>query len=97
MPRYYISFSYQDISSLGIASVDVTTTDLIATVDDLQPVYGQLAQQGYYDNVKILAFSLYATPTPAPTSRPQSNPAPRANPAPQQPRRRPSPRPGRHS
>lgn len=91
MPRYYVSFSHQVPTGLAVDSVDVTTTDLIATVADLHPVYAQLARQGYTNKVKILAFSLYAAPRNNPAPKPQTRPAP------QPARRRPSPRPGRHS
>jgi hypothetical protein len=97
MARYYVSFSFQGPASLGlgIASLDVTTTAaLITTVEDLNPVYSQLAQQGYHNNVKILAFSLYAKPTTPPAPQPRTNPAPTA---PRHPRRRTQPFPGRSS
>jgi hypothetical protein len=67
--RYYVSFSYQAPSGLGIASLDVTTQSRISKVDDLASVTPQIADQGYR-NVKILAFSLYAQERPNPNTRP---------------------------
>jgi hypothetical protein len=94
MPRYYVSFSFQNSCGFNIASLDVTTTGPIADVTDLGPVYGQLARQGYTDNVKILAFSLYANPTAAP-SRPHTPKPGTERPTHNQHRR--APRPGRSS
>jgi hypothetical protein len=95
MPRYYVSFSHPGRSGLGfsVASVDVTTEEPINTVGDLNAVYGQLAQQGFRNNVKILAFSLYGDPQPSPQ---QATPAP-ASLASRPARPRPPHRPGRHS
>lgn len=92
MPRYYVSFSNQDPRGFGIASLDVTTADPIATVDDLDPVYELIAQNGFRDNVKILAFSLYANSTSARSSN--ANPV-TDRPSSGNPRR--LPRPGRSS
>ncbi len=73
MPRYYVSFSYQSPTGLGIAAVDATTTDRITCVDDLTSIKTDLARQGYH-GVVIIAFSLYAHDTPAPTT-PTPNPS----------------------
>ena len=67
MFRYYVSFSFG--ISLNIASLDVTTPEPIVTVDDLDPVYRLLAEQGYQTNVKVLAFSRYAQAKPHPRPR----------------------------
>ena len=69
MFRYYVSFSYQTPSGLGIASLDVTTPSRIGGIGDLAPVTEQITAQGY-PNVKILAFSLYAQERPTPNTRP---------------------------
>ncbi|MEV6601965.1 hypothetical protein AB0M36_34695 [Actinoplanes sp. NPDC051346] len=105
MPRYYVSFSFAGVSGFAVGSADITTPDPIASSDDLKSLYGFLAQQGFRDNVKILGFSLYATPThpaatPQPIPAPQPHhptPKPQHHSASQPPRRRPSPRPGRPS
>ena len=84
MHTYYVSFSYQAPTGFAVGSLDVTTTDLIRAVTDLDDLYTQLAQQGYHHHVKILAFSLYApttakaapraaTPTPRQPNTPQPN------------------------
>ncbi|WP_435055021.1 hypothetical protein [Micromonospora aurantiaca (nom. illeg.)] len=75
MYRYYVSFSFQSTSGLGVASLDVTARQLISTADDLAPVTSQITRQGYRQ-VKILAFSLYADPTRDTTSR---NPRPHSD------------------
>jgi hypothetical protein len=91
MFRYYISFSFAATNgALAIASADYTLTNRIAGVDDLNPVTADLTGKGY-TNVHVLAFSLYANPTPAPTP-PASH---TTNPGTAHPRPRPPRRPGR--
>ncbi len=68
MFRYYISLSHQAPMGLGIDSVDITTQQRITSVNELAPITGQIARQGF-TNVKILAFSLYGSPQPRRTHR----------------------------
>ncbi|MFI7541088.1 hypothetical protein [Actinoplanes sp. NPDC049599] len=93
MPRYYISFAYQNDQGFGMAGVDFNFKWRIAAMEELACVHEELARQGYH-NITILGFSLYADTTDTAAARPHNTPAPRPQ---QPPHRRPSPRPGRHT
>lgn len=59
--RYYISFSFQARSGMGIAAIDFNISKRIEGAEEIALIRQELVRQGYA-NPTVLAFSLYSSP-----------------------------------
>lgn len=63
--RYYVSFSFQASTGLGIMAMDITVPAPISGAADVAVIREHFIRQGYADAI-VLGFSPYAPATPAP-------------------------------
>ncbi|MEU0157111.1 hypothetical protein [Micromonospora fulviviridis] len=59
--RYYVSFSFQSPSGMGIAAIDFTISKRIEGASEIALIRQDLANKGYAKPT-VLAFSLYSEP-----------------------------------